>query len=117
MPPPNFGPRDRSQDLCDCNADLAKASMTRRPLADQLQVHGPPPPHNVILFVYRRCKRANRLLVRCRVRNARTAFDQHGITKLMRAVAELAECHGNLIQQCIISEGPEELKMTFAGLM
>ena len=30
-------------------------------------------------------------------RNARTAFDQHGITKLVRVVAVLAECHGNLV--------------------
>ena len=51
------------------------------------------------------------------MRNARTAFDQYGITELVRAVAVLDSSHGNLIQRDIRGKSPEQLKVTFAGLM
>jgi hypothetical protein len=51
------------------------------------------------------------------MRNARTAFDQHGITELVRAVAVPASGHGNLIQHGIRGKSPEQLKVTFARSM
>src|SRR5262249_53821360 len=51
-------------------------------------------------FVYRLCKNADpgwfAVGFGVRPRDAATAFDQHGITKLVRAVAVLVECLGNL---------------------
>jgi len=47
----------------------------------------------------------------------RAAFDQHGITKLVRAVTEPGRRLGHLLQRCIIGEGPQQLEVTFAGLV
>src|SRR5262249_59060826 len=50
-------------------------------------------------------------------RNARTAFDQQGTTELMRAVVRLADGPRNLVQHGVRGKSPEELKVTFDGLM
>jgi hypothetical protein len=51
------------------------------------------------------------------MRNERAAFDQHGITELVRAVAVPASGHANLIQHAIRGKSPEQLKVTFARSM
>jgi hypothetical protein len=46
-------------------------------------------------------------------RNARTTFDQYGITELVRAVVVPADSHGNLIQHGIRGKSPGAAQSDF----
>ena len=43
-----------------------------------------------------------------------TAFNQHGIAELMRAVAVLREGSGDSVQRHVVGDGPEEFEVAFA---
>src|SRR5262245_39226875 len=111
---PGFGCRDRPQHLGECDVGPAEAPMTSA-LSTSCAFRE-------ILFATQgqlAIVSTIALIVGCRVMPRKTtiAFDQYGITKFVSAVAVMVDCLGNLVQQRIASEGPQELEVTVAGLM